>query len=50
MKSHLLGLVLLLGIAISPVYAKDNTVPLKSGQTIAFLGDSITAAGKMRVL
>jgi lysophospholipase L1-like esterase len=46
MKSYLLGLVLLLGIAISPVYAKDNTVPLKSGQTIAFLGDSITAAGK----
>jgi lysophospholipase L1-like esterase len=45
MKSYLLGLVLLLGIAISPVYAKDNTVPLKSGQTIAFLGDSITAAG-----
>ncbi len=46
MKSHLLGLLPLLGIAISPVYAKDNTVPLKSGQTIAFLGDSITAAGK----
>jgi lysophospholipase L1-like esterase len=44
MKSSILSLILLLGISLSPVYAKD-TIPIKNGETIAFLGDSITAAG-----
>ena len=44
MKSHILGLVLLLVIGLSPVYAK-TTILVKNGETIAFLGDSITAGG-----
>jgi lysophospholipase L1-like esterase len=43
------GLVLLLGVAVSfPIFAKTEPagkIPIKSGQTIAFLGDSITAGG-----
>ena len=48
MKSHILGLILSFGVALSPIYAKDaaqSGIPVKSGQTIAFLGDSITANG-----
>jgi lysophospholipase L1-like esterase len=44
MKSYMLGLVLVLGISLSPVYA-ESTIPVKNGEAIAFLGDSITAAG-----
>jgi lysophospholipase L1-like esterase len=49
MKSFTLSLVLLLGISVSlPLHAADaaeKAIPVKSGQKIAFLGDSITAAG-----
>ncbi len=47
MKKYLAGIALLLAVAISPIYAKDakSAIPIKSGQKIAFLGDSITAAG-----
>ena len=44
MKSYMLGLILVLGISLSPVYA-ESTIPVKNGEAIAFLGDSITAAG-----
>lgn len=44
-KSYMLGL-LLLGIALTPAQAKDGTIPVKDGETIAFLGDSITAEGR----
>ena len=44
-KSYMLGL-LLLGIALTPAQAKDGAIPVKNGETIAFLGDSITAEGR----
>ena len=49
MKSFGFAMSLLLGIASSlPLYAEDaakSKIPIVSGQIIAFLGDSITAAG-----
>ena len=52
MKLCRLGLILLLGIATAmPLYAGDaaeSAIPVESGQKIAFLGDSITAAGAKR--
>ena len=43
--SRLFSIALLSGIALSqPLVAKDK-IPVKNGQKIAFLGDSITAAG-----
>lgn len=46
MKSRILGLILLLGISTAlPLFAADKAIAVKSGETIAFLGDSITAAG-----
>ena len=50
MKSRLLGTALVVGIvATSAIHAqccKIHALPIVSGQEIAFLGDSITAAGK----
>jgi lysophospholipase L1-like esterase len=50
MNSRLLGATLALGIvAASTIHAQDDKtrgLPIVSGQKIAFLGDSITAAGK----
>jgi len=49
MKSFVFGLTLLLALTLSqPIYAQDTAkskIPVISGQKIAFLGDSITAAG-----
>lgn len=50
MKSFIVGLTLVLGFSLSlPLDARDTATRQKnqfvSGQTIAFLGDSITAAG-----
>ncbi|NNC88537.1 MAG: hypothetical protein HKN82_08790 [Akkermansiaceae bacterium] len=49
MKASILPFLLLFGIAASPATAEKPdpaaTIPVKSGQTIAFLGDSITAGG-----
>jgi len=49
MKSFVIGLTVLLGFTFTqPVYAQaaaKGKIPVVSGQKIAFLGDSITAAG-----
>lgn len=38
--------VLAVASCVSMSLIADESIPVKSGQTIAFLGDSITAAGK----
>lgn len=49
MHTSILTSLVLAGLAVSlPIHAKDTSaeaIPVKSGQKIAFLGDSITAAG-----
>jgi lysophospholipase L1-like esterase len=38
-------LIVALGFAVLPALSRADTLPIKSGQSIAFLGDSITANG-----
>lgn len=47
MKSRILGTALLAAALLAPLAARsaDSNIPVKSGETIAFMGDSITAAG-----